>query len=208
MPKSSPQQAFRARVLPPPSAPEMSFRATVDRRHPAFPWLGITPQEVEEFELGVSVDPQCLPGYLLFPVRSASNRLVGYAGRKIKASTYSYYGTAEREVFNLCEVAACPRPDRVVVVNDPMDLLFIRDYVEKTVSLLGNRHLDIQLRRLSHHLPKRPLLVLCDSTVSGRKRRQTLVQRLSPFHPVHAPEFLEDGRTIRSLNRSELEEIL
>ncbi len=54
------------------------------------------------------------------------------------------------------------------------------------------------------HLPRRSFLVLCYKTPVGRLRRHELVRRLSPFHPVRAPEFLTDGRTVRSLTLTEL----
>jgi hypothetical protein len=58
------------------------------------------------------------------------------------------------------------------------------------------------------HLPRRSFLVLCYKTPVGRLRRHELVRRLSPFHPVRAPEFLPDGRTVRSLTLTELKDEL
>jgi hypothetical protein len=93
-------------------------------------------------------------------------------------------------------------------VTDPFDVLPLRRYFESVVALVGDELNDVQLRRLSYHFPRRSLLVLCDETNAGRKRRHELVRRLSPFHPVRAPEFLTDGRTVRSLTLTELKEEL
>lgn len=199
---------FRIRIDPPETVPEIPYRARVSRQHSIFVRLGITTKEIEELELGVSTDPECMPGRLLFPVCSAAGRLVGYAGRKLDSPAYSYFGNAEQTVFNLHEVVAFPGVQRVVLLNDPLDVLRVRRHVENVVSLLGSRCLDLQLSRLTYHLPKRPLLVLCDETPAGRKRRIELVRKLSPFHPVHAPELIESGRIIRSLTPQELEEVL
>jgi hypothetical protein len=208
MPQDSPLPVFRTQVDPPESVSEVSYRARVIRQHSSFVRLGITTKEIEELELGVSTDPECMPGRLLFPVCSAAGRLVGYAGRKLDSHAYSYFGNAEQTVFNLHEVVAFPGVQRVVLVNDPLDVLRVRRHVENVVSLLGSRCLDLQLSRLTYHIPRRPLLVLCDATPAGRKRRLELVRKLSPFHPVYAPEFLENGRTVRSLSPQELEEVL
>jgi hypothetical protein len=208
--------AFRAPTHspPPPVTEELDARITVHRRHPALTELGIPEWLVETFELGISTDPQRLSGRLIFPVRNAAGKLVGYAGRwatetvPANRAAYRYVGKVEAEVFNLNEVLAVHSDLPLVVVTDPFDVLPLRRYFESVVALVGDELNEVQLRRLSYHFPRRSLLVLCDETNAGRKRRHELVRRLSPFHPVRAPEFLTDGRTVRSLTLTELKEEL
>lgn len=218
MPRVFPRRAtaFRAPAHspPPPVSEELGYRITVQRQHPALTELGIPEWLVETFELGISVDPQRLTGRLIFPVRTAAGKLVGYAGRWAtepvppNRATYRYVGCAEAEVFNLNEVLALHSDLPILIATDPFDVLPLRRYFESVVALVGEELHDVQLRRLSYHFPRRSFVVLCDETHAGRKRRHELVRRLSPFHPVRAPEFLTEGRTVRSLNLDELKEEL
>ncbi len=208
--------AFRAPTHspPPPVTAELDYRITVQRRHPAVTALGIPEWLVETFELGISVDPHRLSGRLIFPVRTATGKLVGYAGRwaadpvPTNRATYRYVGCAEAEVFNLNEVLALHSDLPILIATDPLDVVSLRRYFESAVGLVGEELSDVQLRRLSYHFPQRSFVVLCDETAAGRKRRHELVRRLSPFHPVRAPEFLTEGRTVRSLTLTELKDEL
>lgn len=110
--------AFRVPALDPtpPVTPELRFRARMDPRHPALPELGLHQWLVEIFELGVSTDPKCLPGRLLFTVRNAAGQPVGYAGRWAdepvpgNRARYRYHaGRAERSSVE----AAVPRHRRL-----------------------------------------------------------------------------------------------
>ncbi len=208
--------AFRAPTHSPtpPVTEELGYRITVHRRHPALTELGVPDWLVETFELGISTDPQRLSGRLIFPVRNAAGKLVGYAGRwatemvPANRATYRYIGAAEAEVFNLNEVLALHSDLPILVATDPFDVVSLRRYFESAVALVGDELHDVQLRRLSYHFPRRSFVVLCDETTAGRKRRHELVRRLSPFHPVRVPEFLTEGRTVRSLTLTELKEEL
>lgn len=209
--------AFRtgAHFPEPPKSPPHQGRVIVDNRHPALARLGLPDWLVDEFELGISTDPSCLPGRLIFPVRSVLGRPVGYAGRWAdetvppRQAAYAFEGNAEAELFNLNAVLGLRSALPVVVVPTPLDLLHLRvQGRESVVSLLGGELNEIQLRRLVQHLPGHPLVVLCDETDAGRTLRERLLERLAPYCPVRAPEFLTGGRTIRSLTREEVQEEL
>lgn len=197
----------------PYTSEEYHKTVTLDNGHPSLADFDLPLPAIEEFRIGISIDPRNLNQRLVIPIHNHNDTLVGYAGyaspeaQRRGEPRYQYLGAATRELLNVRSALQRIQRHPIHLVTDPITLLHLWRKLFPIVSFVGDTICDTQVLRLQHLFPGATIMLLTDETIEGKEQRSHLLERLSRYNPVLAPRLLSPGRQISSLLPDELEQL-
>ncbi len=173
-----------------PQNKPLGFALTLDLEA-ALPYLAarsVSRETATVFGLGLCTTGRTIPGRLAIPIHSATNELLGYAGRFIgpdealPESEGKYKLAAgfhkNLELFNLNRVKDC---QTLVVVEGFFGAIRLHGSLRiPTVALMGSSVSDEQLSLLRTHCPSLRFVTVClDGDDAGRKASELVAAQLA-----------------------------
>lgn len=135
---------------------------------------------------------------LMFPIRNAQGKVVGFGGRTLSGHQAKYLNSPETDYFHKSQLlyAACEHRDAIrknkqlLLVEGYMDVLMLAAHgINTAVAPLGTATSETQLRMLLRLYPEP---VFCfDGDRAGRKASWRVLEKILPLlQASHAPKFL------------------
>lgn len=183
--------------------PPFKFRLDkLDRHHPYLAERGLTPQTIEDFDIGY-----CSKGMMAeriaIPIRDAEGNVVAYSGRwpgEPPEGTPKYklpQGFRKAlELFNIDQALKEPAEKPLVIVEGFFDAMRLHQHgCRKVVALMGSTMSAAQEELIRKHTNRNShIIAMLDEDEAGRFGREDIAVHLSRFAYVHVHVFGEKDK--------------